>query len=211
MRAVVGLGNPGDAYRNTRHNAGFMVLDGIAQGKFGGESVFRSAARRSGRSGIFGKTSGLYLSAEGELDGTPFLLVKPTTFMNESGRAVTSLFGRGIVKDASELLVVVDDVDLDIGRVRMRERGSAGSHNGLKSIVGALGSGDFHRVRIGVGPRPDGSEMVDYVLGTFRPDEYEPLDDSLVLAAKCVEGWIAGGMERARHELSKFGQRSNNI
>ena len=208
---MVGLGNPGDAYRNTRHNAGFMVLDGMSQGKLGGEAEYRPTARRAGRSGVFGKTSGLYLSAEGEISGIPFLLVKPTTFMNESGRAITSLLTRGIVKNNSELLVVVDDVDLEVGRVRMRERGSAGTHNGLKSIFGALGSGDFQRVRIGVGPRPDGAEMVDYVLGTFRPDEYEPLSDSLVLAAKCVEAWVAGGMERARVELSKSGQRSTNI
>jgi PTH1 family peptidyl-tRNA hydrolase len=180
-----------------------MVMDGMSQGKFGGEAVYRGAA--------FGKKTGLYLSLEGELSGIPFLLVKPTTFMNESGRAVTSLITRGVVKDISELLVVVDDVDLDVGRVRMREKGSAGTHNGLKSIVGSLGSGDFQRIKIGVGPRPDGSEMVDYVLGRFRPDEYEPLSGSLEIAAQCVEAWIAGGMERARIELSRSGQRSANI
>lgn len=210
MRAVVGLGNPGEAYRNTRHNAGFMVLDGMAQGKYGGDARYRSASGRGKHAGPFVKASGLYLSLEGELSGISFLLVKPTTFMNESGRAVTSLLTRGIVKDTSELLVVVDDVDLDVGRIRVREKGSAGSHNGLKSIVGALGSGDFNRVRVGVGPRPDGSEMVNYVLGTFQPDEYESFLDSLALAAQCVEAWIAGGMERARIELSRSGQRSTN-
>jgi len=184
-----------------------MVLDGIADEKFGNTAVFRGI---SSRIAAFKKSSGPFTSLEGELEGISFVLVKPVTYMNESGRAITSLMTRGIIKHLDELLVVMDDVDLETGCVRLREKGSAGSHNGLRSIVSALGTGDFARLRIGVGPRPEGGEMVDYVLGSFRPEEIEPLNYSLNIASKCIESWIAGGMARARDELSIVGRRSIN-
>jgi len=197
---VVGLGNPGDAYRNTRHNAGFMVLDRMVEAG-GSGVVYRGSGSKRG----FARSKGPYISLEGELSGVPFLLVKPTAFMNESGKAVASLVTRGMFHDPGELLVVVDDVDLEIGRLRIREKGSAGGHNGLKSIIGALGTGEFARLRVGTGPRPGGAEMVEYVLGSFRPGEYEALQNSVNRASQCVEAWLSGGIERAREELSKPG------
>jgi peptidyl-tRNA hydrolase, PTH1 family len=204
--AVVGLGNPGASYRNTRHNAGFMVLDGIAEGRYGegfttrqgGLSALRAAFGIGDR---FRKNTGPYVKLEAEYGDRAVLLVKPVTFMNESGKAVTSLRTRGLVKDLSELLVVMDDVDLDIGKIRFREKGSAGGHNGLKSIIDATGSQEFARVRIGVGPRPGGSEMVDYVLGGFRPEERAVLEPVLKATADVVAAWIRGGSQAAAREI----------
>jgi peptidyl-tRNA hydrolase, PTH1 family len=206
--AVVGLGNPGAAYRNTRHNAGFMVLDGMAEGRYGEGISIRQSGMDAIRTAFgigdrFRKATGLLVKLEAEHAGKSFLLVKPATFMNESGKAVTSLKTRGLIKDLSELLVVVDDVDLELGKVRFREKGSAGGHNGMKSIIGALGSQEFARLRIGVGPRPSGADMVDYVLGTFRPEERAALEPALELAARVVLAWVNGGAGEALGTLER--------
>lgn len=207
MLTVVGLGNPGAAYRNTRHNAGFMVLDGMAEGRYGERISLRQSGMEAIRTAFgigerFRKATGPFLKLEGEWEGRTFLMVKPSTFMNESGKAVTSLKTRGLIKDISELLVVTDDVDLELGKLRFREKGSAGGHNGMKSIIQALGTQEFARLRIGVGPRPGGQDMVEYVLGSFRPEEHEPLEKSLHIAAQVIEAWIAGGMSGAQTALS---------
>jgi len=192
-----------------------MALDGMAGGKYGRADFSRGESASSMRafdlSDRFRMPSVPFVKLEGYFEGTRFLLVKPATFMNESGKALASLRTRGMVKDPSELLVVVDDVDLDLGSLRFREKGSAGGHNGLKSIIGALGTTEFARIRIGVGPRPSGSDMVDYVLGTFRPDEWEFLDKVLNIAVLGVEAWLIGGAEGARREISKAPHFSNPI
>lgn len=197
MLVIVGLGNPGAAYKKTRHNAGFMFLDGILESRFIEGAVFHQTGLDSIRSYFgkrrkFKKTSEPFVNIEGELSGKHFLLVKPTTYINESGKAFASLKTRGIIKDLSGVLVVVDDVDLNVGTIRLRQSGSAGGHKGLKSIINHLGTNEFSRLRIGVGPRPDGSEMVDYVLSTFRPEEFEIFGKSLYTASKVVEEWIKG-------------------
>lgn len=216
MLCVVGLGNPGASYRHTRHNAGFLVLDGMVEGTYGSGTVsFRSRSEADRRdfnlSNRIRKTSAPFVKLEGEMGGTRFLFVKPVTFMNDSGRAAASLRTRGLMKDASELLVVVDDINLPVGRIRFREKGSAGGHNGLKSIIESLGTDEFPRIRIGVGPRPPGADTVDYVLGTFRPEEWEVLDKVFHAAARCIEAWLTGGVEGVRCEVSKVPQFSNTI
>lgn len=203
----MGLGNPGAAYRNTRHNAGFMVLDGIAEGRYGEGISFRQNGLDAiravfGIGGRFRKSNGPFNTLEADFEGRSFLMVKPSTFMNESGKAVTSLRTRGLVRDLSELLVVVDDVDLDVGRLKLREKGSSAGHNGMKSIIDSLGTQEFARLRIGVGPRPGGSEMVEYVLGSFAPEEREPLERSFVIAAHVIKAWITDGMNGANAELA---------
>ena len=209
MLTVVGMGNPGPAYSKTRHNAGFMLLDGILEGRFSKKAVFKKSGLDSLRT-LFGsgsklkKTSGPFNKIEGEISGKRFTLVKPTTYMNESGKALASLITRGIIKNHSELLVIVDDVDLDLGLIRLREKGSAGGHNGLKSVITHLGTNEFARLRIGVGPRPGGSEMVNYVLSSFRPEEWELLEKSLSQASEVVEGWITGGYESAQNTMSRI-------
>lgn len=209
MLAVVGLGNPGAGYKNSRHNAGFMLLDGIASGAFLENISFHrggyfSIKRLFGYKGIFKKKSRPFGSGEGEIDGKRFLLVKPTTFMNESGKALSYMARRGIVRDISEFLVVVDDINLNIGRIRLRERGSAGGHKGLKSIINHLGTEEFARLRLGIGPKPNGEELNKYVLGSFRPEEREILDKSLREAATVVEAWITGGFENALKLMTRL-------
>lgn len=214
MLTVFGLGNPGPAYKKTRHNVGFMLLDGIFDGRYiqkatfhqSGLGIFKSFSD-SGRK--FRRNNGLFVNVVGEISGKRFLFVKPTTFMNESGKAIASLVTRGILKNLAELLVVVDDVDLITGSLRLREKGSAGGHNGLKSIIKHLGSSEFPRLRIGVGPRPGGEEIVEYVLGTFRPEEFEPLEKSLNNASGIVEAWIDGGFESANVLLSQINSNNN--
>ena len=209
MLAVVGLGNPGSGYRSTRHNAGYMVVDGIAEGRYFPCTTSGSAKkldfwRLLGRKSTFGKSSfGSYLDTEAETEGSRFRLVKPTTFMNESGRACTALLKSGTVKDLSEMLVVSDDVDLDLGRVRFRTKGSAGGHNGLKSIIAHLGSTEFARLRIGVGPRPAGEDLVSYVLTSFSPNERSELDDSLEYAAEIIKIWVTSGVDAAVEESAR--------
>lgn len=216
MLAVVGLGNPGAAYRRTRHNAGFMTLDGMIAGRYGtgavsfhGESdANRRAFDLSGRGG---KATAPFVGLEGRAGTSRCLFVKPATFMNESGRAFSSLRTRGLIGDVSELLVVVDDTELALGRIRFRDKGSSGGHNGLKSIIAAIGTGEFARIRIGVGPRPAGEDLAEYVLGSFRPEEWEVMDKVLHAAALGVEAWLAGGAEGVRKELTNVPNFSNPI
>ena len=201
MLTVVGLGNPGQAYKKTKHNAGFMLLDGIVEGRFIKSAKFSRSGLGIiksffGSRGKFRKTTGPFVKIEGELSGKHF-------------KAFSSLITRGIVKNLSELFVVVDDVDLVVGRIRLREKGSAGGHNGLKSIINHLGTNEFSRLRIGVGPRPEGSEMVNYVLDTFHHEEFELFEESLSNASEVVEAWISGGYDRAYNIISMVKTNKN--
>ena len=209
MLTVVGLGNPGTAYQKTRHNVGFMLLDGIIEGRFIIRVSFPirglNLSRRFFGSKLgFKKSNGPFMSIEAEIDGHRFCFVKPTTFMNDSGRALTSLISRGVFRDIAELLIVVDDVDLDLGSVRLRQKGSAGGHKGLKSIIQHLGTEEFARLRIGIGPRPSGSDMIEFVLGTFREEERTVLYTALEKSASIVEAWITGGYEKAHTLVSQM-------
>jgi len=208
LLTIVGLGNPGAAYRKTRHNTGFMLLDGIIEGKYIGDArIARHGSEAFLRFGLARSTARrtrLTLEVEGEFGGNRFVLVKPTTFVNESGKAVTSLMTRNVLGDVSELMVVVDDVDLPVGRIRLRAKGSAGGHNGLKSIIGHLGTNEFARLRIGVGPRPGVGGIVDHVLGAFRPEEWETLETALDTASQVVAAWIVGKIEEAQNTYSRL-------
>ncbi len=192
-----------------------MVLDGMVEGRWG-RCDFTWNETDAGRkafdlSGRVRKSAVPYVKVDGVCRGERFLLVKPVTFMNESGKAVSSLRTKGLLKESAELLVVVDDIDLDVGKIRFREKGSAGGHNGMKSLIQAFGTNEFARIRIGVGPRPAGPDMVDYVLGSFRADEWSVLDKVLNLAVAGVEAWLTGGAEGVRRELSKAPQFSNPV
>lgn len=186
MKLVIGLGNPGRAYERTRHNAGFEVVDELAR-RAG------SSFRRSWRWPI--------LTAEAELGSVKVLLVKPQAFMNRSGPPVAALARkRGV--SAGEILLVVDDVDLPPGVLRLRKQGSAGGHNGLKSVAQSLGSEAFARLRVGVG-RPAGqTEMVDHVLTRFTPAEQDVMKTALVRAADAVQGVLEKGLDRAMNEFN---------
>lgn len=209
MLVVVGLGNPGAAYRKTRHNAGYMLVDGIAIGKYLPEVAIhhtgsRVLKRLFANKIMFHKASGPFVKVEGELYGKRFLLVKPTTYMNESGKAVAYLVRRRIIRDLSELLVVVDDINLATGRVRLREKGSDGGQKGLGNIIDSLGTREFARLRIGVGPKPPGEDLREYVLKSFHPDEKKKFEESLEDASLIVGAWLSGGIEEARSEFSRL-------
>ena len=206
---MVGLGNPGAAYKNTRHNAGYMLLDGIADGRFLDDVTIHRPRRKGLRrlfesKSQFGKTSGPYVSAEGTAGGKDFILIKPTTFMNESGKALLYLKRHGIVRNLSELLVVVDDVNLEFGRIRIREKGSAGGQNGLKSIISYLGTEDFARLRIGIGPKPEGEELKHYVLSSCKPEEKKLLESALLDASAVVMAWISEGFAGSQKVFSQL-------
>jgi peptidyl-tRNA hydrolase, PTH1 family len=179
-KIVVGLGNPGQRYADTRHNIGWMVLDRLAD-----------------RAGISGRARArdAAATASARYDDLDLLLVKPTTFMNESGIAVRKILARERAP-LEEMLVVIDDFALPFGRLRFRERGSAGSHNGLRSIIDELSTEDFARLRVGIG-EPGEGQARDHVLSRFSPEERKRLDILLEAAADGVEEWGRSGTPRA--------------
>ncbi len=178
MLAVVGLGNPGGEYEKTRHNVGYRLVDELAGGK-----------------GVF-ERKGTYLFLGTKIIGRRVLLVKPVTYMNLSGDAMSDLLGRSGMKP-SEALVVSDDVNLPIGRIRMRARGGDGGQKGLASIIDELGTGDFPRLRLGIGPRPEERDLADFVLEPFGADEEPVVDGMMNEAARAVREWVRSGIRLA--------------
>ena len=186
MKIVVGLGNPGGQYEKTRHNIGWMVLDRIAD--------------RAGWTGK-GRTRDAAAVAMGRYKGLDLMIVKPLTFMNESGRAVRKVLAREHAPH-SDLLVVVDDFALPFGKLRLREGGGPGGHNGLGSIIDELSTEKLSRLRVGIGPPDRG--FVDHVLAPFAPDERERLDALLDAAADAVEEWARHGTSKAANRFNMF-------
>ena len=184
MRFVVGLGNPGERYRRTRHNAGFMAIDALAS-----------------RAGAAGRVRGDAWLAESSLAGDPVLLVKPLAFMNASGPPVARLLAERLGSPA-DLIVLVDDLALDLGVLRVRERGSHGGHNGLRSLVETLGTEEFARVRIGVrrGELPE--DLAAYVLADFPPDEVLVVQEAVGQAADAVACILAEGAAAAMNRFN---------
>lgn len=180
MKIIVGLGNPGSEYEKTRHNTGFMVIDKIAE-KYNIEIK---------------KKKSKALIGTGEINGEKVMLVKPQTFMNLSGEAV-----RGIMdfykESIDNLLVVFDDIDLELGNIRIKERGSAGTHNGMKSVVQNVGTVDFKRVKVGIGKPKVNMDLVNYVLGKFSDDELKILTGSIEKAVDAVEIIVSGNVSKA--------------
>jgi peptidyl-tRNA hydrolase, PTH1 family len=184
IRLVVGLGNPGAKYESTRHNAGFMLVDRIASAEGLRWEEFKSAP------GDFAR-------------GASFWLAKPMTFMNDSGEFVQPLCHFYKIKP-EEVLVCFDDVALPLGRLRLRPSGSAGGHNGMKSIIRHLGTDAFPRLRIGVG-QPAGVDSADHVLRAFGKDERPLLDEALARAEQAVAEARDGGLERAMNRYNQAG------
>ncbi len=185
MKAVCGLGNPGDRYRLTRHNVGFRVVDLIADrwGVSGGRVRDGAAVVAVTRPEPVGQV----------------LLVKPMRAMNLSGGPVRASLRQTDVDPATDLLVVTDDIDLPLGRLRMRRAGSAGGHNGLRSIIAELGTDQFARLRVGIGRS---GEAVDHVLSTFRRSEHELVGEVLATAADAVEQWLESGAEAVMNRFN---------
>jgi PTH1 family peptidyl-tRNA hydrolase len=177
MRIVVGLGNPGSKYHGTRHNVGYAVVDALAAGPSAGKFQSRWQAQ-------------VCELMEGD---QKVLLVKPETFMNLSGRCVRQIVDFYQL-ELSDLLVVCDDVNLPLGRLRARSKGTHGGHNGLRDIQNHLGTTEYARLRIGV-DAGEKDDLIDHVLGRFRPSERPIIEDAIALAVQAVVVWIQQGIE----------------
>lgn len=184
MFLIVGLGNPGAEYEDTRHNVGFMLADRAA-------SVYGGRFKRGGRS----------LYAQTEIAGQDVIIVKPQTYMNLSGDSVIE-FVRAHGIEASKVIAAYDDCDLPLGRVRVRPGGGSGGHRGVKSLAERLGTNEFPRVRLGIGRPPQGVEVADYVLSPFRKDEMEALEEILAKGLSSVEAIIENGVEFAMNRFN---------
>jgi PTH1 family peptidyl-tRNA hydrolase len=184
MKVVVGLGNPGSRYDGTRHNVGYAVIDLLAQSPRAGRFQSRFQAQ----------------VAELVEDAEKVLLVKPETFMNLSGRCVRQVFDFYQLPPES-LLVVCDDINLPLGKLRARAKGTHGGHNGLRDIQNHLGTTEYARLRVGVdAPRPD--EAVDHVLGRFRPSERPLIQDAILRSAQAVAVWVTRGIAACMNEFN---------
>jgi PTH1 family peptidyl-tRNA hydrolase len=188
VKVVCGLGNPGDRYRFTRHNVGFRVVDLLAdRWRLTGEGRLRDGAAT--------------LEARLPEPIGRVLLVKPMRFMNRSGVPLRSAMRQADVDIETELLLVTDDIDLPLGRVRLRRSGSAGGHNGLRDVIAAFGTDEFNRLRIGVGRA---GTAAGHVLATFRPDERDAATEMVAVGADAVERWLVDGVDEAMNAFNGF-------
>lgn len=186
MFIIVGLGNPGKKYENTRHNVGFDAIDLLVD-------EYRIPSAGTQHKAMYGK---------GIIGGQKVILAKPLTYMNLSGESVRALVDYYKVDPESELLVIYDDISLAPGQIRIRKKGSAGGHNGIKSIINHLGTQNFQRIKVGVGEKPKNWDLADYVLGTFSREDRELVDDALERAGKAAELIVQGEVDRAMNEYN---------
>lgn len=184
MHIIVGLGNPGRKYENTRHNLGFITIDKLADDH--GISITRSKHKS--------------LIGEGRIAGEKVLLVKPQTFMNLSGEAVREVMSY-YRETPDHLLVIYDDIDIPAGSVRIRKKGGAGTHNGMRSVVSQLGEDGFARIRIGIGGE-DGKDLIGHVLGSFTSDEAGPMREAVLTAVSAIECMLSRGIDIAMNEYN---------
>lgn len=185
MKIVVGLGNPGNQYKDTRHNIGFLVVDELAR-RWNTPSWKRRYDAEVSEHRAIG----------------PVLLVKPQTFMNLSGNSVREA-AKFYKTPSTDIVVIHDDLDLPAGRLRIRERGGSGGHRGIESMLSQLGADDFVRVRCGVGRPPEGWESADYVLGRFAPDEQALIKEAIDKAADAVEAILKEGTAPAMNRFNR--------
>ncbi len=188
MKLVVGLGNPGREYERTRHNVGFMVVERMADAA---GATFRRSHRAEAR------------CAAADVEGAGrVILAEPLTYMNASGEAVAALM-RWHRAAPADLVVVYDDVDLPVGALRLRPKGGAGGHKGVRSVIERLGTDGFARVRIGVGRGPEQRDMVDHVLSAFAREERPAIEAAVERAAEAVRAVVRDGVERAMNEFNR--------
>lgn len=191
MRFVIGIGNPGKEYIGTRHKIGFTVIESLA------ESLSANF-----------KKSGCMQLAKAGINEEEVFLIKPLTYVNKSGNIIAPLLkawgyaGSADGSFESSIMVVCDDINLPLGKIRIRKKGSSGGHNGMKSLIDAVGSGDFPRLRIGVGAT-EGVDARDYVLGNFRKSEKQIIKEVVKNAKDAVESWISEGIDNCMNKFNK--------
>lgn len=184
MYVIAGLGNPGRRYADTRHNMGFITLDHLAEDL--GVRIDRVKHRA--------------LTGETRISGEKVMLVKPQTFMNSSGESIREIMDFYKVEH-DRLIIVYDDLDLDCGVLRIRKKGSAGTHNGMRSVIAMLGYDDFPRIRIGIGGNGR-IDIIDYVIGRFTKEEREPLERAVERACSALKCYIEEGIEKAMNRYN---------
>lgn len=187
MFIIAGLGNPKKEYDNTRHNIGFAMIDALADKYTISVMDIRNKA----------------MTGKGIINGHKAILVKPLTFMNLSGESIRPLADYYKIDVPTELIVISDDISLPPGQIRIRKRGSAGGHNGLKNIIGQLGSEEFQRIRIGVGEKPKGYDLADYVLGHFSKEEKPFMKEGIEKAVEALEMMLDGNVDGAMNEFNR--------
>ena len=193
MVIIVGLGNPKKEYENTRHNVGFMAIDALAE-------KYNISVLDCKHKALIGK---------GVINGYKVVLVKPLTYMNLSGEAVRAVIDYYKADAESELIVIYDDVSLEVGQLRIRKKGSAGGHNGIKNIIAQLGHDVFLRIKIGVGEKPKGYDLADYVLGHFSKEELAVMQESLCKVDGAVNLMLAGEVDQAMNDYNKKSSGTN--
>ena len=184
---IAGLGNPGGKYDKTRHNVGFDVIDAIAD-KYGialKKKMFRAHL------------------GSGNIDGHKVILVKPQTFMNSSGEALAPICGYYKVEPNERLIVIYDDISLEPGNLRIRAKGSAGGHNGMKSIISCLDTEGFARIKVGVGAKPEGWDLADHVLSRFSTDDRKLVEEAIANATEAAELMLDGRLEEAMNRYNR--------
>lgn len=186
MYIIVGLGNPGREYEKTRHNIGFRVIDAVAE-------QFGIGLTEKKHKAVLGK---------GVIDGQKAVLAKPQTYMNLSGESVRALVDYYKADEETELIVIYDDISLDVGRLRIRKQGSAGGHNGMKNIILHLGHDTFCRIRMGVGDKPKGYDLVDHVLGHFSKEEEATIKEGVERAVEALRTVLSEGPDQAMNRFN---------
>ncbi len=186
MFIIVGLGNPTKQYDGTRHNIGFEVVEQIAQNHHISIDNKKHKA----------------LCGKGAINGMKVILAKPQTFMNLSGESVREMADYYKV-DPEDIIVISDDISLAVGQLRIRAKGSAGGHNGLKNIIAHLGTNEFPRIKVGVGEKPKGWDLADYVLGKYSKEDRKVMDEAVEDAAKAVEVMLGDSIETAMNQYNK--------
>lgn len=186
MYIIVGLGNPGSKYAHTRHNAGFDTIDMLAEAN-------KISILEAKHKALIGK---------GYIGGEKVILAKPMTYMNLSGESVRELVNYYKVDETDSLIVIYDDISLNPGQLRIRKKGSAGGHNGIKNIIAQLGHDEFMRIKVGVGEKPKGYDLADYVLGHFSKEEQELMNDGYEKAAEAAVVMMLEGCDSAMNKYN---------
>ena len=185
MYIIAGLGNPGAQYAGTRHNVGFACIDELAD-------QYNISVDTSKHKGLIGK---------GVIEGQKVILVKPMTYMNNSGECIREVMDY-YKADIDDLIVIFDDISLEPGRLRLRPKGSAGGHNGLKNIIAHLGTDGFARIKMGVGNKPEGYDLADYVLGHFTGGERKIMDECIAAAVEAAVTMMEKGPDEAMNRFN---------
>lgn len=186
MYVIAGLGNPTKQYENTRHNAGFCVIDYLSE-------KYQIPVKQAGYKALYGS---------GYIEGQKVILLKPQTFMNLSGESVRAVMDFYKIDPEEELIVVYDDISLDPGQLRVRGKGSAGGHNGIKNILLHTGSQKFPRVRVGVGQKPEGYDLADYVLGHFSKEDQKTMEEAFKEAGNAAVTIMTEGLDAAMNRFN---------